>query len=139
MNFTLWRMCSLKCPEKEFCLIRLALIDKDSIMHGNLSFLFVILPFVLFQDACYSQVAKEPCYVAGEVLVKFKENISRTEAKSLHRQLGSKILKYFEGINVDLVKIREGWTVEKAIEVYQADPNVEYAEPNYIRRIQTEK
>ncbi len=53
--------------------------------------------------------------------------------------LGSKILKYFERINVDLVKIKEGWTVEKAIEVYQVEPNVEYAEPNYYRRIQTEK
>jgi len=53
--------------------------------------------------------------------------------------LGSKILKYFKSINVDLVKIKEGWTVEKAIEVYQAEPNVEYVEPNYYRRIQTEK
>ena len=53
--------------------------------------------------------------------------------------MGSKILKYFDRINVDLVKIKEGWTVEKAIEVYQDDPNVEYAEPNYIRSIQTEK
>ena len=108
-------------------------------MHRNLSFLFLLLPFVLFQHACYSQVAKQPEYVVGEVLVKFKANISQAEAKSIHRQLGSKILKYFEGINVYLVKIKEGWTVEKAIEVYQADPNVEYAEPNYIRRIQTEK
>ncbi len=77
--------------------------------------------------------------MAGEVLVKFKANVSLAEAKSLHRRLGSKILKHFERINVDLAKIREGWTVEKAIEAYQADPNVEYAEPNYIRRIQTEK
>ncbi len=53
--------------------------------------------------------------------------------------MGSKILKYFEKINVDLVKIKEGWTVEKAIEVYQDDPNVEYSEPNYIRRIQAEE
>jgi uncharacterized membrane protein len=53
--------------------------------------------------------------------------------------LRSKILKHLERINVDLVKIKEGWTVEKAIEVYQVEPNVEYAEPNYYRRIQTEK
>jgi hypothetical protein len=45
---------------------------------------------------------------------------------------GSKILKYFERINVALVKIKEGWTVEKAIEVYQV-------EPNYYRRIQAEE
>ena len=101
--------------------------------------LFLLLLLVLSQDACYSQATKRPEYVAGEVLVKFKANVSLAEAKSLHRRLGSKILKHFERINVDLVKIREGWTVEKAIEVYQADPNVEYAEPNYIRRIQTEK
>ncbi|NVM26768.1 MAG: hypothetical protein HWN70_12745 [Desulfobacterales bacterium] len=75
----------------------------------------------------------------GEVLVKFKADVCRTEAKSLHRCLGSRILKHFEGTNVDLVKIREGWTVEEAIEAYQVDPNVEYAEPNYIRSIQTEK
>jgi len=84
-------------------------------------------------------MAKPPESVPGEVLVKFKASASLTEAKSLHNRLGSKVLKHFEGINVDLVKIREGWTVEKAIEVYQADPNVEYAEPNYTRRIQTEK
>jgi len=50
--------------------------------------------------------------------------------------VGSKVVKHFERINVDLVKIPKGWTVEKAIEVYQADPGVEYAEPNYLRRIQ---
>ena len=108
-------------------------------MRGNLPFLFVLLPFVLFQDAYYTQVAKESGFVPGEVVVKFKADVCRTEAKSLHRRLGSRILKHFEGINGDLVKIREGWTVEEAIEAYQADPNVEYAEPNYTRRIQTEK
>ena len=108
-------------------------------MHRNPVFLFLLLFFVLFQDACYSQVAKQLGYVAGEVLVKFKPNVSRIEAQSLHKRLGSKILKYFERINVDLVKIKEGWTVEKAIEVYQVEPNVEYAEPNYYRRIQTGK
>ena len=102
------------------------------------AFLFLLLFFLLFQDACHSEVAKKPGYVAGEVLVNFKTNVSRMEAKSLHRRLGSKISRHFERINVDHVKIKEGWTVEKAIQVYQAEPNVEYAEPNYIRRIQPE-
>jgi thermitase len=108
-------------------------------MLRNSPFLLILLFLVLSQDACCSQATKRPEYAAGEVLVKFKANVSLAEAKSLHRRLESKILKHFERINVDLVKIREGWTVEKAIEAYQADPNVEYAEPNYIRRIQTEK
>jgi len=108
-------------------------------MVKNQPFIFLLFFFVLFQGACYSQVAKQPGYVAGEILVKFKANVSRTEAKSFHKHFGSKILKHFEGINADLVKIKEGWTVEEAIESYKADPNVEYAEPNYTRRIKTEK
>jgi len=111
---------------------------KKPMLRNPLS-LFLLLFLVFSQNACYSQAGKQPGYVAGEVLVKFRANVSLMEAKSLHRRLGSKILKHFEGINVDLVKIREGWTVEKAIEAYQADPNVEYAEPNYTRRIQTKK
>jgi thermitase len=107
-------------------------------MLRNLPCLFLLLFLVFFQNACYSQVPKSAKYVPGEVLVKFKTNVSLAEAKSFHRRLGSKVLKHFEGINVDLVRIKEGWTVEKAIEAYQADPNVEYAEPNYTRRIQTE-
>ena len=112
---------------------------KNKPMLKNSPFLLILLFLVLSQDACCSQVTKQPEYVAGEVLVKFKANVSLMEAKSLHRRLGSKVLKHFEGINVDLVKIREGWTVEEAIQVYQADPNVEYAEPNYTRRIQAEE
>lgn len=108
-------------------------------MVKNQPFLFFLLFFVLFQGACYSQVAKQPGYVTGEILVKFKASVSQTEAKSFHKHCGSMILKHFEGINADLVKIKEGWTVEEAIEAYQADPNVEYAEPNYTRGIKTEK
>jgi len=120
-------------------LIKLALDVKNKTMLRNPPCLFSLLFLVFFQNACYSQVPKSTEYAAGEVLVKFKANVSLAEAKSLHRRLESKILKHFERINVDLVKIRDGWTVEKAIEAYHADPNVEYAEPNYTRRIQTEK
>jgi hypothetical protein len=106
-------------------------------MHGNLPFRLLLLVFILFQYACCSGVANHPEYAAGEILVKFKKDVSRAEAKSLHSRCGSKILKHFERINVDLVKIKDGWTVERAIEVYRDDPSVEYAEPNYARRIQT--
>jgi thermitase len=106
-------------------------------MHGTPPFLLLLLIFVLFPYACGSGVANHPEYAAGEILVKFKKDVSREEAKSLHSRCGSKILKHFERINADLVQIKEGWTVEQAIKAYQDDPSVEYVEPNYTRRIQT--
>jgi hypothetical protein len=105
-------------------------------MYKNPPFLLLLLVFALFPFACVSGVANQPEYAAGEIMVKFKKDVSRAEAKSLHSRCGSKILKHFERINVDLVQIKEGWTVEQAIKVYQDDSSVEYAEPNYTRRIQ---
>jgi len=99
-------------------------------------FRVLVVLLIFFPGACHAQEAGQPSYVPGEVLVKFQENVSREAAQSLHEQVGSKVIKRLKRINVDLVRIPEGWTVEKAIEVYQADPGVEYAEPNYIRRIQ---
>jgi thermitase len=101
-------------------------------------FLLLLLIFVLFLYTCSSGEANRPGYAAGEILVKFHKDVSREKAKSLHDRCGSKILKHYERINVDLVQIKEGWTAEQAIKVYQDDPSVEYAEPNYTRRIQTE-
>jgi len=96
----------------------------------------LVVLLVLFPGACHPQGVRQPSYAPGEVLVQFGTDVSRTAAQSLHERVGSKVVKHFERINVDLVKIPKGWTVEKAIEVYQADPGVEYAEPNYLRRIQ---
>ncbi len=107
-------------------------------MHGIPPFLLLLLIFALFPYACGSGVANHPEYAVGEILVKFKKDVSREEANSLHSRCGSKILKHFKRINADLVQIKEGWTVEQAIKAYQGDPSVEYAEPNYTRRIQTE-
>ena len=42
-------------------------------------------------------------------------------------------------MNIDLVKIKSGLTVEEVIKLYQEDPNVAYAEPNYTRRMQPKK
>jgi len=100
-----------------------------------LSHLFILLCILLSHHACSGQIPHKAAYVEGEILVGFQENVSRIEAESLHQRLGSKLLKHFEAMNVDLIKINEGWTVEEAITTYQAEPIVSYAEPNYTRRV----
>ena len=102
-------------------------------------FLWLLLVFIILQCGCCLQAPRTSEYIPGEVLVKFKPDVSRTEAQSLHGRLRSTMVKHFGEINVDVVKIKEGLSVQKAIEAYQSDPRVEYAEPNYTRKMQTGK
>jgi hypothetical protein len=103
------------------------------------SLTLLLLCFVFFQDACYSQLAQDQSYIPGQILVKFNEGVSQEEAQALHDRLGSTILKHFQKLNIYLVKIKSGLTVEEAIKLYQEDLNVAYAEPNYTRKMQVKK
>ena len=93
---------------------------------------------IIFLLACsvpaFSQDTKELEYIPDELLVKFRPGVSRHLARATHRYFGSRTIKRFRRIDVDHIKIPEGWSIEEAISVYMLDPDVEYAEPNYIRR-----
>jgi thermitase len=72
----------------------------------------------------------DAAYVPGEVVVKFKDT---TRANPSRFGLTQK--KMVAGINVSVLTITTEATVEATIKKLQADPNVVYAEPNYIARI----
>ncbi|HEY4485066.1 MAG TPA: hypothetical protein VI702_01895, partial [Nitrospiria bacterium] len=76
-----------------------------------------------------------PRYVPGEVLVKFKPGTTPEEIGRIHAKLKSQKKAELRGIGAHRVKIAPGLSVEEAIGQYQQDPNVLYAEPNYIRRL----
>jgi subtilisin family serine protease len=71
-------------------------------------------------------------YVPGEILVKFKKTASRSDIIQLNTTLGLKTIKEFPSIGVHHIKLKPGETVAEAIKKYSDDPNVEYAEPNFI-------
>ncbi|MFZ3137199.1 MAG: S8 family serine peptidase [Thermodesulfovibrionales bacterium] len=71
-------------------------------------------------------------YKEGELLVKFKPDVMKASAKIRHQTMGVRVVKNIPLINVDHVKLPQGLTVKDAIIEYMKDPNVEYAEPNYI-------
>jgi thermitase len=98
------------------------------------SLTLLLLCCVPFQDSCCSQQAQDQSYIPGQILVKFHEGVSQEEAHTLHDRLGSTILVHYQKLNIDLVKIKSGLTVEEAIKLYQEDSRVAYAEPNYTRR-----
>lgn len=76
--------------------------------------------------------AGEPEYVPGEVLVKFKDGSARTYMDSVHSSIRSTKKRGFDRLKIDHVKLHAGMSVEEAVRRYKEDPDVEYAEPNYI-------
>jgi subtilisin family serine protease len=74
-------------------------------------------------------------YKDGEVLVKFKSGTVSTSSVKAHQAVGAKVVKKFKLVrNLEKVELPEGVSVKEAVQAYLADPNVEYAEPNYIRK-----
>ncbi|MBI4685328.1 MAG: S8 family serine peptidase, partial [Nitrospirae bacterium] len=70
------------------------------------------------------------------ILVKFKHGVSEQSKNNLHKKHGSEKIKEFPALRINHIKLKKGMTVEEAIELYNTDPDVEYAEPNYIVTIQ---
>jgi len=76
-----------------------------------------------------------PAFVQGEVLVKYKMSASSVTISSLNASLGSTKIKNIGRTGVEQLKVRAGLSVENAIVEYQNQPEVEFAEPNYIYHI----
>jgi len=95
-----------------------------------LFFVSVMLLFSTFFSqtlASFQETQKHIDYVPGEIIVKLKEqHISAFSQKPFER---GKLL------GVRKFKIPQGADIEKWARAYENDPNVEYAEPNYISRI----
>ncbi|MEW6220865.1 MAG: PKD domain-containing protein [Thermodesulfobacteriota bacterium] len=68
----------------------------------------------------------------GELIVKLKDGVSRDQARQLHGRKRALLLKEYRRARLQQIRLRKGMTVEEAVDLYQADPDVEYAEPNFV-------
>ncbi|MEW6586966.1 MAG: S8 family serine peptidase [Nitrospirota bacterium] len=73
-------------------------------------------------------------YVPGEILVKFKAKTPAYEMMALHREIGVSRVTELDRVGVQRILLSGSSSVDEAIRYYRSDPNVEYAEPNYIVR-----
>lgn len=71
-------------------------------------------------------------YVPGEILVKFKPRVPAASIARLNYQLAATKIRDISLIRVQHLKIPEDISVEEAVGMYQDNPEVEYAQPNYI-------
>jgi thermitase len=74
--------------------------------------------------------------VAGEILVKFKARVSAAVQNNVLAALGDRKAAVLDQTrSIYRVTLTAGQTIPSAVAAYQADPSVEYAQPNYIYRL----
>ena len=83
--------------------------------------------------------AREKLYIEGELMVKFRDNISKERALEIIAQKGASVKKYLEGINAYHIALKPGQEVEASVQEFLSLPEVLYAEPNYKVKIQNAK
>jgi subtilisin family serine protease len=74
-----------------------------------------------------------PKYRSDRVLVRFRPGVDRSRMQAFHAKLGDKVVS--EPASVDrlqIVQIAAGATVKDAIKSYRSNPDVLYAEPDYL-------
>ena len=71
-------------------------------------------------------------YAADEVIVKFKPGTDSVNIRSLKSQAAVRSVKKHSLTGSELVKITNGSSVEDVIGQLKKDPNVLYAQPNYL-------
>jgi subtilisin family serine protease len=98
------------------------------------SSILLALLLILYPISAYPGTQHTARYAQGEILVKFKEGLSGEHRECIHRSRGFKVTGSLKRVSVERIKIPDGWSVEEAVSFYRADPDVEYVEPNYIRR-----
>ena len=90
-----------------------------------------VLTFVL--SAAFNSPGS-PEYVKGEVLVKFKSEVSTQAVQALLADVGAQTIETISAIGVRHLRISEQMNVQEVVDKLNAAPGVEYAEPNYIYR-----
>src|SRR5437762_880796 len=74
-------------------------------------------------------------YVSGQLLVRFRSATSAAVMQESHQRYGGKVKKQFQKIkNLQLIELAQGQRTEQVLAQYRSDPNVLYAELNYVRR-----
>jgi subtilisin family serine protease len=86
-------------------------------------------PRLTIRQAAREQV---PRYAPDRVLVKFKPGSAAAEHRKAHHDAGANKLHEIPGIGVHVMNVPKGKVKDK-IARYAANPNVEFAEPDYYR------
>lgn len=90
-----------------------------------------LVVILLFAFTAYSQ-----SYVPGELIVKMRgsasSDVTRNFAARMRSQRGMSVRNHWAGLRMYHMALPSGQSVENAVAQMRSEPDVEYAEPNYI-------
>ncbi len=110
-------------------------------LNKNLTMAFAILLLLGFAGISFGQdffvkdgvrTTQGPGWVPGEILIKFKPGVSGSVVAEINVRHGASVLSASRFTGLKRLKIPKGKTVAEMVEIYKRNPNVEYAEPNFI-------
>lgn len=78
------------------------------------------------------RVAGSPSWVPDEIIVEFSPGASEETIRRTNRLHGTSVLSVSKRGRFRRLRIPQNASVEKMLAVYERNPNVEYAEPNFI-------
>ncbi|WP_370589259.1 S8 family peptidase [Thermoactinomyces sp. CICC 10521] len=89
-----------------------------------------MLALLIVPSSIFASPAHPTNYVPGELIVKFKPGVNTASVESLSDQLGAKVVESSK-YGWQVVKFDKNTSIQDMIKKYKANPNVQYAEPNY--------
>jgi len=71
-------------------------------------------------------------FASNEIIVKFKNGVEYSEISKVNSRYGLSVISPSKFAGFHRLKVPLGKTISEMIDLYRMDPNVEYAEPNYV-------
>jgi subtilisin family serine protease len=94
------------------------------------SSVIICLALLLGWGSCSAAFAEQN-YAPGEVLVRFKPEATAADIGSINGRIGCQVIREIKFIEVYHLRITSRLSVEDAVERYNRQPTVDFAEPNY--------
>jgi subtilisin family serine protease len=96
--------------------------------------IFIVLLAMLVSCGGHNRSSEIAAYKEGEVIVKFKSGTDVSKRNSAHLHMRTASVREIDRRGLQRVVLARGLSVKEAIGLYEKNPDVEYAEPNYIVR-----
>ncbi len=94
--------------------------------------LFVLVCLIfLSSNFAFAQKFSDKTFVAGELLVKYKNGTASEAARSVNDQLRASVLEEFPDLGWQRVKLPENLSVDEAVNLYKNSSEIEWVQPNF--------